>query len=161
PSSSTSIHPPCHVGGYDDRTPPPRVRRPHPPPTPSPGARRDPPGSELVPGCRTRTVHAPSSARRYEFAGDARGWGVGPSPHAAPRAPRPRAPAPPRPRAPGSELVPAYRTRTVHATSSVTSYELVGSVRDAAPVAGSAGQGRGAPRGDGERPRWGRSGPRS
>src|SRR5690606_15563519 len=78
PSSSTSIHPPCHVGGYDDRTPPPRVRRPHPPPTPSPGARRDPPGSELVPGCRTRTVHAPSSARRYEFAGDARGWGVGP-----------------------------------------------------------------------------------
>src|SRR5690606_2997737 len=95
---------------------PPRRPLPHPPPRPS---------RELVPACRARTVHATSAAHWYESAHRAlaarpagRTRRSPPDPPGAPDARRPH----PAPR-PSRELVPASRTRTVHATSSAPSYE--------------------------------------
>src|SRR5690606_15867522 len=106
---------------------------------------------QLVPGCRARTVHGTSRARRYELARDVRrlGRGGGPvrsrtplaHPHLA-AAPAP-APAPaPRPRAAphsvlASNLVPGCRTRSVHRTSSAPRYELAFGDGEGVAVAGA------------------------
>src|SRR5690606_250971 len=85
------------------------------------------PLAELVPACRARNVHRTSSVRRYELAGwpevglARRGRAGG---CAAGR--RVRGAAGAVERAPAAELVPVCRARSVHRTSSVRGYELVG-----------------------------------
>src|SRR5690606_15904379 len=83
---------------------------------------------ELVPACPTRTVHATSWARRYEFAGGRQRLPA----HASDRR-RLRSAPPPI----GAEFVPAPRVRAGRGTNSAATHELD-------PWGGQRGDGRAA-----------------